>query len=270
MVVSKAFYQSAMAVFYGKNRIMISPLDRKGSFPMHSGNVPFVTDVTRLAPAIFIKQHSHPEVLGHLRDIELLFPCVDMNDICDMEIEKYTGLPELREDWRTAVELLAKHANLASLQVATYISTSCLQVFGEALLKTGGDRSSLLARHKLILAPLSQLSGMARLFVHLEWPWYWSPRGGLWPMEARFWQENTESRYGEDIYPAPRIDRFEEWLERYIMGGCYDAASLGKYDQQPSAWLEDEFWWDLFERFCEEDIVRTAEDHDAIMYPEGI
>ena len=46
--------------------------------------------------------------------------------------------------------------------------------------------------------------------------------------------------------------------------------ALGRYNQRPSPWLEDEFWIALHDSDNYDGVVRTAEEEDAMKYPEGV
>ena len=271
MPVSKAMYLEAMRVLYGENRITIrEEFDDWRHDDEHiyerTEEVAQINRVEHMEVSSFILRHSVPGVLGYLQDVEFVLPDIDLSSIQDLNVASYID-QDTYQHWCCAVGQLARYCRPSGLQVTVHINGSQKLETYNALLESRGRKEVFLARHFRLLAPFRQMSQMSTFSYTSNMFGTGVPAVAFGSTRRRSGKNWWDSTRGRDVYPWPRFDLFEEWLEKQIMGSGYDAAALGKYDQVPSGWLEDEMtddWVTGVERVCHKrDYFKVA------LYPEG-
>lgn len=235
MLVSRAVYREAVAFFFSRNQITILPstsyADSLNSYEgMPLRPLPKQDGVTKF----FLERRMSPEVLYHIRTLELVLPQIDPeSSLLDQSSSDY-------KEWCLAVDYLAAHANLPKLTLIVHLCTTRRHNnFASYMLgatATDSDIVTSFEAQSRILAPLSRLSHVKRLFVHLEWPGHWSPPKLLDDISKRPYKESPGCGIGDLYIPRRRehVAEREVRLEKMIMGATYDSDSLGKGDQFPS------------------------------------
>ncbi|KAI1496931.1 hypothetical protein F5X99DRAFT_424022 [Biscogniauxia marginata] len=218
-LVCRAMCADAEAIFYSCNRIIVRPC--RGI--SHTAPIPLL----RLDPSRFITRFIWPEMLSHLRSLELVFSPFQPGK-CLLQ----SG-PALA-DWRFAIDHLKAYGNIPALTVTVYMTDSVWgedkDAFMQRVAKSKGNKTYLLRAHMCLLLPLRPLRHMRRFFVHLEWPWYWSPN-------AQTDEEMAPNVDYETIESHRFVWEAENWLEQKVMGDEYDSYALGKAEELPSRWL---------------------------------
>lgn len=238
-MVCRAISEEAMAFFYSNNQIVILPEQR----PIIGAEPPIPSQHN--ATKLFLER-LRPEVLCHIRTLELVLPRISSNS-------SLLGEDAFYSEWCLAVDYLAAHVNVPRLTLIIHISTVC----ANGVEPWQPDRAVSVLKEQCphFLAPLRRLSHMRRLFVHLEWPWQWSPPRLLKNIETLGLpkQELVLSSPGWNIGwhympgSVKPVAEMEVWLEKVVMGAEYNSNALGKEDELPSPWLHTA--WDkiLFE-----------------------
>ncbi|OTA98876.1 hypothetical protein M426DRAFT_325624 [Hypoxylon sp. CI-4A] len=220
MLVSRGMYVDACHVFYSRNRIIVTP---SGGVPTGiSSRVPPM----RLDASKFITGHMWPEVLYHLRCLEIVLPPLDPDMFP-------TESSSLYQDWALAIDQLSRNVNVNNLTITVHIT-----MFGSLRGRNRAqsqeiswpepDIEFMIRTFARLLAPLQTLREMNRLFVHLVWPWNWLS-GAYMP------QDRLKSRSGTNV--TRRIEEIEASLENSVMGAEYDSATKGKAAETPNMQL---------------------------------
>ncbi|KAI1385633.1 uncharacterized protein F4822DRAFT_413776 [Hypoxylon trugodes] len=222
MFVSRQMYEEASDVFYSCNRIVALPYG--SCFEPDLYTLPLSP---RLDISVFITRFMWPEILCRLRYLEILFPPLGENLTVEEPIPAYS-------DWISAVDHLKKYANFDGLTIVAHIR---FPNHMEKLRKSANWFESgtvdIINAHANLLAPLRALRQMSRFFVRLEHPYRW-----------------TGATYGSLIHcqKLPRrrctscqYDDLEVWLEKFVMGGEYDSAAVGKAEDVPSEWVANDW-----------------------------
>lgn len=221
MLVSRAVYHDAQAVFFANNRVSIVPSEgctvKKGT-PIHR------LDVSR-----FLTMHTWPGALYNLKELEFAFWPTYYGAYDNPEDPAYL-------DWTFALQHLTTHCNLRNLTLAIYLirrqpwdctttMDACRQRH-HAANGLGRVSQRLSVAYQRLLAPLKSFNKPKRLFVYLEVPW---PSTG--PRFDRYWPAWEE--------PATRqLEISAMKLEKYVMGEDYDSQALSKSEWRHAKWLE--------------------------------
>ncbi|CAH0038222.1 unnamed protein product [Clonostachys solani] len=254
LLASRALYQEAIAFFYASNRVTIAARRHPEHAismwdPTHSPPLPrdewgvagsdleesySAEQITHDPTRLFI-EHVGTAALRHLRNIEIVLPRTTTKSSLDDELSIYT-------EWREAVDILAEHCNLAGLTISIHIFTT-RRYLRWPLSRTEDIRQTQGLR---MLAPLTRLSGLGRLYVLLEWPRHWSSLRPRLDIDASGMPEKPSPgcAIGEHYIPTsePSLVQEETQLERQIMGEHYDSFAVGKRELVPSPWLRGD--WD--------------------------
>lgn len=208
-LVGHEMRQDALQVFYTQNRFVVAPFGGETWYGIDSppDRLPVSTFLTNVIPK---------EALHHLRFLEIVFPSFGMEQPCE-----YCPVrsPQWR-DWVNTLENVKKHLNLSKLTMRAYFA------FGHRAPMTVEQCFTILDNYIDTLAPLSNLRGIDRFFVHLTDP--------------TIWFEDEEYDFPEDEFPATPRAEIERQIERLVMGSDYDAVAEGKNDLRESRWHEDE------------------------------
>lgn len=239
MLVSRAMYQEAVAFFYSHNRVTILPKLRP--VPCYGvGKPPIVYDPPQEnALHLFVKRLSRPEVLRHLRHLEIIYPGLDPRTPEGFE----SSAMAFRKSWLQAVSDIAKYATIPSLKLTMHIYRSKVQPLynEEGRPYPSADESAVFDVYSGILAPLKPLSdmGMGGFALHLEWPSnYHSP-----VLREELSKEKSERSQGWHIDPhrMPSVNwetvKMEEKLGKSIVGERYESQALKADSQLPSQTL---------------------------------
>ncbi|KAI8957554.1 hypothetical protein F5Y11DRAFT_360735 [Daldinia sp. FL1419] len=180
MRVSRRMYAYAIDILYSCNRVILF------SDPYaHASNL-VQKDVIR-----------RPEVLSHLRSVELVFPGFSPDLFLRPEDPTYA-------DWKFAVDHLRAYANLNAM---TLVESSLVldnrEPFSRFLSVCGSA----------FLAPLTTLrdGGLNRLFVFLEWDWHYKY---LDELEVRLEKEVMGSDYDSCV-----VGKMEEYPSQWMLIG---------------------------------------------------
>lgn len=232
MLVSRAMYEDATAVFYSKNRITVPA---KG--PDHYSRTKRIEPQAeptqaRLDAALFLNMFKQPSVLRHIRELEFVFP------IFDKQIYKFPD--DILLCWRKALDRLAENANLTALSLIVH-----LNVVGR---ERSRDRGAMVrlgyletveqaASHdalpppscEIIIGPIATVSEgrLKRFLVFLESEWHYSPncRCDVLAGHATF-------DYGT---VCRNLMRLELGMEKMVMGKAYDPNKKG---EEMGQWLQ--------------------------------
>ena len=223
MVVSRTMYRDAKAIFYSQNRVAVRPARDVHLWDTRESTL-------RLTASTFITRHMWPDVLHHLRTLELLFPPPEANHI-------YGADEPIFRDWLFAVNHLAAHANLRNLTLvvhialipqSTYTDLGRLLRHMSAMAEPSSGQFS--GGYAQLLSPLSSLSRLKRFFVYLDASWHYPPRDAEYMDISAFKGVNLQARR--------RANAIETQLEKLVMGDTYDSFEVGKGDEKLSSWLE--------------------------------
>lgn len=223
MITSRAMYEESIAVFYSKNRVIITPdylfdsLDHQASNP-------------RFNAFQFLTRHMWPHVLRHLRVVEFVFPLLEPS-FCSLPTDA------MYQDWQCAINHLKEHATLAGLTLIAYIGLAprCLddppdgKRWSWNLEESRGKMEDLIRAQASILKPLQLLRQMKSFIVYLEYGWH-----SDFPDISRSFLPQRKVA-GKKHHQS--VQRAEIWLEKLVMGRAYDSRSLGRLTDRPSQWL---------------------------------
>ncbi|KAK8076261.1 hypothetical protein PG994_003533 [Apiospora phragmitis] len=250
MRVSRAMYAQAIAVLYGRNRVIVVPDDgrilcRRWVEP---GTLPAMPGRSTLGAAQFLLRHralGPAAALSQLRTLELVFPSIstrvnfhlrpETDFVCQNwsaavrhlreqrgdDLAGLTIIVHLRLAWDSYLRPAMIHPHWKSQvsgrpahdwSIASVDGRRSFQRYLEHFIGLDGESSSLWKVHAVLLEPLRELrdAGLQRLFVFLESGWRWSPPQGCAPQECR------GLRVGEI---DEHIKKMEEALEKRVMGG---------------------------------------------------
>lgn len=131
---------------------------------------------------------------------------------------------------------LLKDLNLPLLTVRIYMKGYPPNYDGPRSFHAGStqeQRVKLVQTYRRIVKPLSSFRGLARFFIHISWPFDWTPEG----RRARY-RDPEKQKYG--------IKTLEHHLEQSVMGSDYDSSALNKNELQVSQWLEQYKNWSWY------------------------
>ncbi|KAI6085666.1 hypothetical protein F4821DRAFT_240264 [Hypoxylon rubiginosum] len=221
MSASKIVYHEAIEVLYSHNRIIVIPSEGVNS------RICPLPSLSRLDASRFITRHMWPEVLWHLRSLEIVLPILDPASCPETSSPLYL-------DWNFAMAHLKTHANLTQLTVAVHSSLGSNR---NRPAMTDWSGESALKTHARLLIPLRTLRQVKRLFVYLEWGWHSTPRCFEIIRSGRSVYVNYAIRH-------KRVVGMETALEQAIMGNDYHSLAVGKAEEELSAWQRLE--WNKF------------------------
>lgn len=237
LLASRAMYEEAIAFFYSYNRVTVLP-DLRAT-PNHGRPSVVYNPPEENALKLFVKRLSRPEILGHLRQLEFIYPGLDPRTPEALQ----ASAAAFREDWVQAVDYIARYANLPSLKFTMHLYKSKVQ----RLFNENGEpypiaeESYIFAAYADILAPLAQLSelGIGGFRLHLEWPTnYYSPK------HRRDTSERLRHRKRRAPNLRPNIPdvnwdtvKMEGRLGKLVMGEAYESQALQSTAQSPSQTL---------------------------------
>lgn len=228
-IVSKAMAQEAAHVFYSCNRIIVVDRDDNDD----TNNYDLLTGL--VDAAMFIRKRSiHPEMLGHIRTLEIVLPTAQ--DSADVW-ESQAG--QALRGWQMAIDNLKRHANLPALTLVVLIDVWYCQWDVEHVEYFLQNADDLYLAALPILEPFRQMRDLKRFFVRLEWSSHWSP-GYLIPEDVA--EDMTAVRLCRNW--GRRLERIERTLEKFVKGDDYDSRALGKLGCGPSLWMIE--LWDYF------------------------
>ncbi|KAI1400487.1 hypothetical protein F4819DRAFT_366913 [Hypoxylon fuscum] len=216
MTVSRVVYEDAIDVFYSYNRIIVLPF---GGLEISCCSL---NSLSRLDASRFITRHMWPEMLHHLRSLELVFPALDPASCPEISSPFYL-------DWCFAIDHLKTHANLAQLTVVVHTSLNASSGMPTFLTLPEGTVQSTLKACARLLTPLQALRQMKRFFVHLECSWHWTP-DHLASMRV--------NRHDTREYEHRLVVEMESGLEQTVMGSGYDSLVMGKTEERQSDWMK--------------------------------
>lgn len=239
--VCRSVYEDAIDVLYSCNRIIITQSTG------HDTHINSFHALPRLDASRFITRHMEPEKLHHLQTLELVFPGCAPQFCPGLDKPFYL-------DWCFAIDHVKAHANLPNLTIIVHMShivhmstTHRLNyypsIFRKRLRLSDGSMAFELRTHARLLAPLRNLRGLWRLFVHLEAPWHWSPDTVL-PMGGP-----VTCLCPDQFKLAVEMER---WLEQTVMGEKYDGYAVGKGETKSSEWANKEDY-----SLCMGEVVRN-------------
>lgn len=237
MLVSRAVYQDAAAVFYSKNRITVVG---QGWGPRKDGYYePLTTNPLRLDASRFLTRYVWPEVLWHIRTLEFVVPKFESDS-------HPSGIDDpAYHDWQLATKHLATYANLASLTLIIHMSTLGEDTYEDSAklreaqlqmerMEPVPDAVDLMTapNFELLLQPLGLALGgrIRRFFVHLEAAWHYSSTCNC--------MSRDRSPQAADTSMLCRVLRLRERnLEAIVMGSEYNNNTVGKRDEGSPQWL---------------------------------
>jgi hypothetical protein len=203
-MICQSLRDDAKAVFFKRNRFVITPGKRTGS----SGE----NTLSRLHISTFLKDTVPSDALRFLRFIDIALPSLDEDYSCPQE--------SMYDDWLGTIDFVKTNLHLRNLTLRIYMADEGL--IGNRNNAKATERAIRLFRaYRRVLAPLSNLEGLSKCFVHLERILPWASGEGRGRRNVR-----SES-----------VERVEKSLERLIMGNDYDSAVFGKLEKRPSGWL---------------------------------
>lgn len=230
-LVSKAFSRQSKPVFFSKNRFIIMPSAERYFLPP-------TEPPSRLECSIFLRDFMAPDMLRHLRFLELVFPPVEGN----VDFQDISANSPVYEDWIAAIDYARGNLNLPALTVRVYFQD--FRTYAEtppyrksvSLTREKGLQT-IVSVYELLVSPLSQLAGdngLNRCFVHAAWPWAWTPDALLYA------GQNICKGSGDTSRWAKRDEhRISRDLERLVMmDGTYDGMVSGKKKLGKSQWLQ--------------------------------
>ena len=237
LLASRAMYEEAIAFFYSYNRVTVLPDLR--AMPNRGRPSVVYNPPGENALKLFVKRLSRPELLGHLRQLEFIYPGLDPRTPEALQASAVA----FREDWVQAVDYIAKYANLASLKFTMHLYKSKVQ----RLFDENGEpypiaeESCIFAAYADILAPLAHLSdlGIGGFRLHLEWPTnYYSPNHQR-TMSERLRQRNPKALNLRPNIPDVNWDtvKMEGKLGKLVIGEAYDSQALQITAESPSQTL---------------------------------
>ena len=198
-LVCRALLEDAQAVFWMRNRFVITP--------SAGCNRVATTTPTRLEVSIFLMDVVPSRSLRFLRYLEVVFPPFEEDYIRPHE-------PAYQE-WLRTIDHIKEQLCLPLLTLRIYMADRLPNGDGVTPFRartTQEQAVMIFMMYSRTLRPFSKLNGLKRFFVHLAWPftWYWTER-----------LRSVEQRY-----------------ERLVMGSRYDSVCLQKGEQVNSQWLE--------------------------------
>jgi hypothetical protein len=192
-----------------------------------------------------VERHARPELLRHLRHVEVVFPGID----------PYATQP----GWRPAMECLARYASLPSLTLSLVLRGQQLPQEPELPYNFSAFQSHwnegsvrfeqlkpLLRMDSPVLWPLRDMSFLRRLFVHLQWPGHWSPPRLRDSVNDGPREPSPECAIGLHFLAdeEPPLTELETQMEKMAMGNGYDSWTLGKADMLPCPYIRS--CWDRY------------------------
>jgi hypothetical protein len=221
MLVSRAMYQEAIAVFYSCNRIVVTNPAYGNDDPDCPPLLPDLLDASR-----FITRHLSPGLLHHLRILEIVFP-----------VFHYRYRPVRSDpfycDWRSAVKQLGAHANISNLTLVIRMTVESrtgdpLNSLRRRMFLSNHHSTFTLFPHLWILDPLRDLKHMKRFFIFL----HCECDCGHCPDDCGQCRCECGDLSSDKFEDAPHIDerKGEEHWEKFVMGDEYDSHALGKDD----------------------------------------
>ncbi|KAK0704383.1 hypothetical protein B0H67DRAFT_686789 [Lasiosphaeris hirsuta] len=199
--VSQRFGHVARAVFYSQTEFKVFGWDDSSQLsPMYPSAD---ADTDRCAPKAFrdfLHSHSHShDSIRRTRKLTLVFPPMDPTYLAP-ERKSWTL-------WLETVQLLATTANLASLELRVCFARHIYPLAPdgndwERLKMVKDVEEEMRATYRQIVAPMKQLGGLKKLFIHVAWP------------------------FRDGLAGVRRAD--ERMLEQTVMGGLYDSRMLHK------------------------------------------
>ncbi len=213
-LVCRALLEDAQAVFYMRNRFVITP--------SAGCSRAATTTPTRLEASIFLMDVVPSKSLYFLRYLEVVFPPFD---------EDYLRPNEpAYEEWLRTIDHIKEQLCLPSLTVRVYMADHLPNGDGVTPFRANITKSQCMTILKMYcraLGPFSRLrrNGLKRFFAHLAWPFTWTRLG----RQRR--QDDPESE-------KRQIRSMEQRYERMVMCNGYDSIELGKGEQVNSQWLE--------------------------------
>lgn len=224
MLVSRAFYHDAQAVFLARNRIIVLPelkyhrIDR----PQRS---------YRSEPSKFLTMTTWPAVLSHMNHLELVFGEYDLllcNDPCN----------QAWLDWKFAVSHLLNYANATNFTLAVYLPSverqpsedeSVWPLYQQYHANANSVWERRIRAYKNILEPLRSLGSLKRLFIYVEVP------GVRWCRCLEYFPDLASE--GEEMQRwRRRACDLESRLEKFVMGSEYQSPASGKYEFPSWRW----------------------------------
>jgi hypothetical protein len=210
-LVCRAMQGDVQAVFFMKNRFIITPVEGCTSVPESTPS--------RLEISVFLRNTVPSNALGFLKFIELVFPPFD---------EDYLRPHEpAYQDWLQTIDYVKDKLYFPTLTLRVYMADHAahgnnVTPFNFRITKEQQIR--ILAMWIRTLRPLSKLNRMNRFFVDVALPYAWTPR----------------DRRDRNERPDWYFEHKREWdqrVERLVMGDSYDSTLLKEKGVRDSQWL---------------------------------
>jgi hypothetical protein len=212
-LVCRAMQEDVQAVFFMKNRFVITPAKGCTSVPKSTPS--------RLEISIFLTSIVPSNALGLLRFIEVVFPPFD---------EDYLRPHEpAYQDWLQTIDYVKDKLYLPTLTLRVYMADHAAHGNNVTLFRrriTKEQQRTILSMWVRTFRPLSKLNGMNRFFAHITLPYSSTPRGRRDRNERPDWyfEENRQ---------------WDQRVERLVMGDDYDSTLLKENEVRDSQWLVD-------------------------------
>ena len=203
--------------FYSFNRFIVTP-----SEGIHQYIKSF--DRSFEASAFFTKAIPR-NAIYFLNFLELVIPPFD-EDYLSPDSTAY-------DEWLQTVTYIKEYLNLPTLTLRIDFAdcrdtANCYlpkpRPFHSGMLD---QRSKLVRIYARVIAPLEELKGLKRFFVHIQWPFHWTEDGRL-------------VRYSDPASQQRGVEMLEKGLEQRVKGPAYDSKSLGKDEVRNSQWREED------------------------------
>ena len=203
-LVCRALQEEAQAVFFMKNRFVVTPSTANTN--------PFESSPDRLEVSIFLMDVVPYSALQYLRFVEVIFHRFYYD-------ERFRLFEPVWQDWARTIVHVREKLCLPALTLQLFIRC------GDSGVLYDRKRCPMaFSKYERTVGSFSDFGGLHRFFVHLTWPFVRTPQG---PPQPPIHSESEDRLIGDT----------ERDLEQLVMGSEYDSRSLLNEEPYVSQWF---------------------------------
>lgn len=137
------------------------------------------------------------------------------------------------QEWLETISLMSTNLNLPNLTLRIYMHDFSDNTVSSAYSRRsqidGEGCERILNVYRRIMHPLQRLRGLKQFFCHITWPT---------TAVVRLTYEDGDEKEKEIERLKEEEKRFEDSVERLVMGDAYDSMKEGKMSLKESQWLQ--------------------------------